>query len=167
MNGDVFEKLDIFKDLTANQIMLLRSLFVPCDVYANDKIFAQDAPAEFLYIVVAGEVVVNFKPYDGPLITVARIQPGGVFGWSAALGSRAYTSSADAVTYSQLLRVRGSDLRRLCIQMPELGEVVLDRLASLIAVRLRNTHAHVLELLRNGLRATPSTYRQEVLHDRH
>ena len=167
MNGDVFEKLPLFNGLSSNQVMLLRSMFVPCDVYSNDKIFAQDAPAENLYIVVTGEVVVNFKPYDGPLITVARVRPGGVVGWSAALGSRSYTSSADAVSYSQLLRVRGSDLRTLCIQMPELGEIILDRLASLIAERLRNTHAHVLELLRNGLLASTPAYRQEVLHGRH
>lgn len=167
MNGDVFEVLQIFKGLSAEQNRLLRSLFVPCDVYANDRIFAQDSPADYLYIVVTGEVVVNFKPYDGPVITVARVQPGGVVGWSAALGSRSYTSSADAATYSQLLRVRGADLRALCKQVPELGEIVLDRLASLIAERLRNTHDHVLELLRTGLLSSPPTYRQEVLNGRH
>lgn len=167
MNGDVFEKLPIFKDLDENQVMLLRGLFVPCDVYANDKIFTQDTPADNLFIVVTGEVVVNFKPYDGPLITVARVQPGGVVGWSAALGSRMYTSSAEAVAYSQLLRVRGTELRAFCTQMPELGEVILDRLASLIAERLRNTHTHVLALLRNGLLTSAPAYRQEVYHGRH
>lgn len=158
MNGDVFEKLPLFKDLTDSQVMHLRGLFVPCDVYANDRIFAQDAPAENLYIVVTGEVVVNFKPYDGPVITVARVQPGGVVGWSAALGSRTYTSSAEAAAYGQLLRVRGADLRTLYLQMPDLGEIILDRLAALIAERLRNTHPQVLALLRIGLKASAPAF---------
>jgi CRP-like cAMP-binding protein len=167
MNGDVFSKLALFQGLDARQTMRLRSLFVPIDVYAQDKIFTQDAPAEALFVVVTGEVIVNFKPYDGPVITIARVHPGGVVGWSAALGSRSYTSSAEAVTYSQLLRVRGSDLRALYLLTPELGELILDRLASLIAERLRNTHAQVLTMLRNGLLASAPAYHQEEYHDRH
>jgi CRP-like cAMP-binding protein len=167
MNSDVFTKLALFQGLDARQTMRLRSLFVPCDVYAHDKIFTQDAPADHMYIVVTGEVVVNFKPYDGPVITISRVHPGGVVGWSAALGSRSYTSSAEAVTYSQLLRVRGSDLRALYIQTPELGEMILDRLASLIAERLRNTHVQVITMLRNGLLASAPAYHQEEYHDRH
>lgn len=154
MSGDLFENLPLFQDLSHDQVALLRELFMPCDIYGGEKIFDQDAPAENLYIVVTGEVVVNFKPYDGPPITVARVLPGGVVGWSAALGSRRYTSSAETAEYSQLLRVRGAELRSLCLQQPQLGELLLDRLAGLIAERLRNTHPQVLALLRMGLNAS-------------
>jgi CRP-like cAMP-binding protein len=98
--------------------------------------------------------VVNFKPDDGPNIVVARVQPGSIVGWSAALGSRRYTSSAMCTLDTQLLRVRGDDLRRLCLQHPDTGTVFLDRLATVIAERLHSTHDLVLSLLQLGLSST-------------
>ena len=53
-----------------------------------------------------------------------------------------------------LLRVRGDDLRRLCLQHPETGTVFLDRLATVIAERLNSTHDLVLSLLQLGLTTT-------------
>ena len=62
MSSDVFENLAIFEGLSSSQIALLRALFVPCDFYADEFIFEQGDPAEHLYVVVVGEVVVKFKP---------------------------------------------------------------------------------------------------------
>lgn len=151
MLDDVFAHLQIFDGLTQSQRSLLRQLFVPCDFYVDNVLFQQGDPAEYLYLVVVGEVVVNFKPDDGPALTVARVQPGGIVGWSAALGSRIYTSGAQCTTYTQLLRVRGSDLRRLCEQHPDTGVVILDRLAAVIAQRLSSTHEQVVNLLHIAL----------------
>ncbi|RPI34129.1 MAG: Crp/Fnr family transcriptional regulator [Chloroflexota bacterium] len=153
MVTDIFHKTPLFRGLSDSQLDLLRPLFVPCDFYTDTMLFEQGDIAEFLYLVVVGEVVVNFKPDDGPPITVARVLPGGVVGWSAALGSRTYTSGAVCSMYTQLLRVRGSDLRRLCEQHTDTGILILDRLATVIAQRLSNTHEQVMALLSMGLRS--------------
>ena len=73
-------------------------------------IFAQGDRAEFLYVVVEGEVSIQFKPDDGPALVVSRIKDGGVFGWSAAFGRGSYTSGATCTDSAKLLRVRGTDL---------------------------------------------------------
>lgn len=157
MSTDILDQLPLFQGLTLEQRSLLAPLFIPCDFYPETMIFEQGDLAEFLYLVAVGEVVVNFKPDDGPPITVARVQPGGVVGWSAALGSRAYTSGAVCSVYTQLLRVRGADLRKLCDQHPETGVLILDRLATVIAQRLSNTHEQVVALLEIGLRSGVDT----------
>ncbi len=151
MEADIFANLFLFEGLSTAQRNMLRPLFEPCDCYAGTVLFEQGDPAEHLYAVVTGEVVVSFKPDDAPMLTVARVQPGSIVGWSAVLGSRCYTSSAECTQYSQLLRVRGADLRRLCIKHPETGVQVLDRLAAVIAERLHSTHDMVLSLLQLGL----------------
>jgi CRP/FNR family transcriptional regulator, cyclic AMP receptor protein len=156
MANDIFDQLVIFEGLSNEQLKELKPLFTPCDYYPDSLLFEQGEPAEFLYIVVVGEVVVNFKPDDGPPLTVAMVKPGGVVGWSAALGSRMYTSGAMCVTYTQMLRVRGSDLRRLCDDHPDTGNLILNRLAEVIAQRLSNTHEQVLSLLEIGLRSSIS-----------
>jgi CRP-like cAMP-binding protein len=159
MNGDPFETLSFFAGFTAMQLEVLRAVFVPCDVYVDTVIFEQGAPAEFLYIVVKGEILVSFKPDDGPHITVARVQMGGVVGWSAALGSRKYTSAAISTEYTQLLRVRGSDLRHVFRQYPDIARIIKERLAGVIAQRTQVTHAQVVNLLDLGL--TPSDLSKE------
>ena len=151
MDGDVFTNLFLFQDLLPKHLTLLRPLFIPCEFTADSVLFEQGDPAENLFAVVSGEVVVNFKPDDGATIVVARVHPGSIVGWSAALGSRRYTSSAVCTTYTQLLRVRGDDLRRLCLQHPDTGAIFLDRLATVIAERLHSTHDLVLSLLQLGL----------------
>jgi len=154
MDAETFPNLFLFRDFIPEQLRLLHPLFVPCEFPADTLLFTQGDPAENLFAVVSGEVVVNFKPDDGPIITVARVQPGSIVGWSAALGSRRYTSSAVCTTCTQLLRVRGDDLRRLCLQHPETGMIFLDRLATIIAERLNSTHDLVLSLLQLGLTNT-------------
>lgn len=152
MTGDIFEQLPLFCDLTPEQILLLRPLFILCDCYTGTVLFDQGDPAEFIYLVVAGEVIIRYKPEDGAVITVARVKPGGVVGWSAALGNRVYTSAATCSDCAQLVRVRARDLRRLYEQYPDTGILILDRLASVIAERLHHTHAQVMALLMQGMR---------------
>jgi CRP-like cAMP-binding protein len=154
MAAESFPDLFLFRDLTAAQLKQLQPLFIPCEFTANTILFEQGDPAENLFTIVSGEVVVNFKPDDGPIIVVACVQPGSIVGWSAALGSRRYTSSAVCTQYTQLLRVRGDDLRRLCLQHPDTGMIFLDRLATVIAERLHSTHDLVLSLLQLGLTST-------------
>jgi CRP/FNR family transcriptional regulator, cyclic AMP receptor protein len=156
-DNDAFNGLPLFEGMNPDQRALLQEIFIPCDIYAGDLLFSQGDPAEYLYIIVKGEIVVNFKPEDGPPLNVARVRRNGIVGWSAALGSRTYTSGAESAEYSQLLRVRGSDLRRLCELHPDTGVLILDRLATVIAERLKNTHAQVVALLEIGLRSVVHT----------
>jgi CRP-like cAMP-binding protein len=154
MNARTFPQLFLFRELASEHLELLSPLFIPCVFSTDEVLFEQGDPAEYLFAVVSGEVVVNFKPDDGPNIVIARVQPGSIVGWSAALGSRRYTSSAMCTTNTQLLRVRGDDLRRLCLQHPDTGTIFLDRLATVIAERLHSTHDLVLSLLQLGLTST-------------
>ncbi len=156
MSGDIFDQIPLFQGLNCDQCELLRPLFLPVDCYSGTALFEQGDPAEYLYLVVVGEVVIHYKPDDGPAILVARVRPGGIVGWSAALGSRSYTSGATCEEYTQMVRLRGEDLRELCNQYPETGILIMERLATVIAERLRNTHEHVMALLLQGLRTSPN-----------
>lgn len=151
MPSDRFDQLPLFTGLTPAQREKLRPLFIPCDCYTDSVLFNQGDLAEYLYIVVVGEITIIHKPEDGPPINITRVRPGGVVGWSAVLGNREYTSGAVCSGYSQMLRVSGEELRILCEQHPNTGILILERLATVIAERLRNTHDHVMALLVEGM----------------
>jgi CRP-like cAMP-binding protein len=68
------------------------------------------------------------------------------------MGNPTYTSGAVCTLDSEVLRIRGSDLRMLCGKHPELGKVILDRLSAIIAERQRGQQSRVNTMLANGMR---------------
>ncbi len=143
--------LGLFKGLDHQQIELLNSSWEFSCFPESKVIFEQGQNADFLYILTCGSVDVQFKPYDGPPMVVAHITPGGVFGWSAALGREAYTSSAVANEASQAYHISAAQLHKLCLQHPDTGMVLLDRLAGAIAERLDSTHTQIFAILQQGV----------------
>lgn len=161
-----YAQLSIFEGLDCNQINQLSPYFTECQFPKDQVIFEQGQPAENLYILLDGEVVINFKPYDGPILTVARIEPGGVFGWSSALQRDVYTSAAIAMQDSLMYRIRGISLNVLCAQHPDTGKIFLEHLASVIAQRLQSTHTHILGMLTEGMDAKSRNPKRSSLNDR-
>jgi CRP-like cAMP-binding protein len=151
MTFEYFDGLTLFQDLSPEQRAVVGLLFQPDDEPVGTMLFEQGDLADTLYIVTDGEVQIRYKPEDGPELIVARVRREGVVGWSAALGSPTYTSSALCASDCHLLRLRGRDLRDLYARDQETGKLVLERLAAVIAERLRNTHHHVLAMLERGI----------------
>jgi CRP-like cAMP-binding protein len=135
-----------FDDLEPEQLERLAPLFAPVSITAGEKIFAQGDPAERLYVVERGAVALRLAPEDGGLVTIGVIHPGGIFGWSAALGRRRYTSAALCIQDGLALAIRGSDLRRAFQHDRALGRRLLGRMALDMAGRDygagRDTLAH-------------------------
>ena len=148
---DKLIKTALFYDLSDEQLDSLARLAVPCNFALNDKVFEQDQFAEFLYIVLSGEISILFKPHDGDEITVARVTEGGICGWSSVLGRAIYTSAAICTQPSETLRFRGRELQKLCETFPETGIMIMERLAAVIAERLSSTNEQIMLLLSSNL----------------
>jgi CRP-like cAMP-binding protein len=147
-----FESLQLFTGLQPEQMNILRPLFTGIDLEADDVVFEQGELADGLYVLVSGELNILYKPDDGPELVIARVRPETVIGWSAALGTPLYTSSAVCLTNCCLLRLRGEDLRWLCEKYPALGVALVERLAAALANRLNRNYRQVVSLLQQGLR---------------
>lgn len=152
MFKQTFDHLSFTQGFNAEQIEALRPLFQAVSMPAGSILFEQGSPADHFFIVIDGEVSIRYKPEDGPALILTRIREQGVVGWSAAIGSPFYTSSAVCAEESQLLSVRSDDLRRFYDERPAIAEMLLERLAAMIADRLRHTHPQIMALLENGMR---------------
>ena len=146
------DQIDIFKDLDKDEMELLKPLFESLSCRAGIVVFQQGAPADFLYFIITGKVEMSFKPYDGTPITVAHMEKGGLFGWSAVVGSKSYTSSATAIEEVKAFRVRGTELRKFCVEHPEAGKDILERLADGVSSRWKDAHRQVQSILLQGLK---------------
>lgn len=151
MQLETLQTLPLFQGLSPSDLNLLTKRFDLVTFPANHIVFEQGDRAERLYVLISGRVAIRFKPDDGEVLNVTEIEENGVFGWSAALGRRVYTSCALCLEECEALYVRGDELRKLCETHPKTGVIILERLAEVIAERLRSTHAQVVELLRLGI----------------
>ena len=130
---------------------LLRSLFEPYSCSAGTTVIQQGLPADYLYLITRGKAEVSYKPYDGTSITVTHVENGGLFGWSAVVGSDKYTSSAIAIEALEAVRIRGSSLRKLCQEHPEAGRDILESLANSVSGRWKDAKEQVKSILSLGI----------------
>ncbi len=144
-------QLLIFNGFSTGQLALLRPLFTLFYFPTGISLFEQGDPAECIFILTDGEVAIRYKPEDGPQLDVTHVRPVAVVGWSAAIGTSKYTSSAVCLTSCQVLRVKATSLRQLYKSDPNTGAMFLERLATLIEARLRSKHPQLMALLEQGL----------------
>lgn len=145
-----FDNIPLFEGLSDEILQLIEPLFEPCTCHEG-IIFEQGEPAVHLYLVVEGSVDILYKPYDAPPLTITNVKPGGIFGWSAIAGNTVYTSGAACHEVCKTMRVRGSDLRKLSLEHPKAGEILLDRIAESVSRRWQNAHTQVRDILSIGI----------------
>jgi CRP/FNR family cyclic AMP-dependent transcriptional regulator len=144
-------RIPLFQDLKPEQTTLLEPLFDAFTCPPETVIFEQGEEPQYLYLLLKGTVAIRYKPYDGPLITITHLRAGDVFGWSAVLGGRQYTSSLVSVSEIEAVRVRGVDLWNLTLEYPETGRIVLDKIAGVVSSRWKNARTEVKALLDQGV----------------
>jgi CRP/FNR family transcriptional regulator, cyclic AMP receptor protein len=148
----MLEQVAIFNDMNQDYVKLLQPLFERYSCLSGATVIEQGQPAEYLYLIIDGKAQVTYKPYDGNSITVAHVEKDGVFGWSAVVGSQTYTSSVTAIEDLDTYRIHGDELRRLCVDHPEAGKEILERIASVVSSRWTNSHEQVKSILVNGMK---------------
>jgi CRP/FNR family cyclic AMP-dependent transcriptional regulator len=139
--------MHLFQNLGDEVLKMLLPIIEPVELPAGMKVFDQDAPTQFFYLLKKGEVSIQFKPDDGQMIQVTTIGPGRIFGWSAALCRDCYTSAAITLTDCTAYRIIGKELQRFRQQHPDAGRLILESLSDEVSNRLYNTHDQVMDLL--------------------
>jgi len=125
-------QFSFFQGLSDLELDQLKSMMEFCCLPVDMVLFEQETLANFIYILLEGEVGIEYKPYDGPPSIIARILPGNIFGWSAALKRKKYSTSARTLTTCSVYRIETRKLTNLCDQYPAIAHVFLDRLAGVI-----------------------------------
>ena len=102
------ELFPLFQGVDTEYLAHLRPLFERVSYRAGATVVDQGSPAEHLYLIERGVLQISYKPYDGEHITVTHVDPGGLFGWSAVVGSPEYTSSGVAAPCCTSILIRTS-----------------------------------------------------------
>ena len=151
MSEEFIEHLSLVEELSDDQLVIIRPLIERINFEIKKEIFKQGEAAHYLYLIVEGEVIIRFNPKEEAALVITKLGEGDLFGWSAALGCSTYTSSAIGTKKGELLRIKGDHLKNIYRKYPEIGLLIVNQLASVIASRLTNIQDQVAALLNHSL----------------
>lgn len=151
MENQRLSQFSLFKGISDQDLDQMKDLMEFCSLPADMVLFEQDQRADYLYILLEGEVGILYKPYDGPPSIIARIFPGNVFGWSAALQRKLYSSTALTTQASKVYRIKNRNLTNLCDRCPSTARLFLDRLAQVVFNQADASHEQLQSLLRTKM----------------
>ncbi|MGD9345217.1 MAG: cyclic nucleotide-binding domain-containing protein [Candidatus Aminicenantes bacterium] len=130
---------DIFSGLTDSELDSVRELAKKVEFEEDKRIFEEKSQATDLYLVLKGHVEIRMRADKGrsqmPIDTIGQ---GDIFGWSSVTEPHTLTAAAWTLEKSELLVLKGEDLRDLFKKNNHIGYLIMMEVASVISSRLRN-----------------------------
>jgi CRP-like cAMP-binding protein len=140
----VLKKSELFSDLDDRELSIVEAMCESQQVTPGTVICKQGKSEEKIYVVEDGAVaiVLEVGPMSHRQVQAAVNYES--FGWSAMVEPHVCTASVRAIEKTKLLAFRGSDLRELCQNRPEIGCKILHAIARVVAKRLRQAYIQLL-----------------------
>ena len=136
-HGELLARSELFRGLDPPALHQVVDTARAVSLQRNDVVFAQDDPAEELFIVRSGRIAIAQRSVDGRQTMVALMEREDLFGDMPLFDGRPRSAEARALEQSQLVGVPYEPIRAVLAQQPEL----LWSVVSMLAGRLRATNA--------------------------
>jgi CRP-like cAMP-binding protein len=149
------KKIDLFKNLSDEELKELASYITLTKYKKKDDIFSEGDAPEWFYIVSTGKVKVTKISHDGKEIILEVISPHDIFGGVAVLRNFPYPANAVAMEDSEILKISRKNLMRLVDRFPnlmyliamQLGDRMKSSYDSLKNIALERVEARIAALL--------------------
>jgi CRP-like cAMP-binding protein len=148
----IVRETDLFKGVGPG---VMEEIVAICseESYLKDTVlFKKGEQAECLYILEEGGV--NLVIENGGSLVYTVSEPGQVFGWSSMVESGIYTASGICSRDVKAVKIEREALDKIFNRHPEMGLMVLKRLAGIISLRLSSAYRDLLSA--RGQDTTPS-----------
>lgn len=137
---------EFFRDLDPGYANLLVSCASNVRFAAGTFLFREGEPAEQFFLIREGKVAVEIaSPGRGHLV-VQTVGEGDVAGFSWLVEPHRYQFDGRAVTPVRAIALDGVCLRGKCEQDPNLGYVLMHRVARIVLARLQATRLQLLDV---------------------
>jgi CRP/FNR family transcriptional regulator len=149
------KKIDLFKNLSDEELKELSHYITTVEFRKKDDIFSEGDAPEWFYIVSTGKVKVTKISHDGKEIILEIISPYDIFGGVAVLRNFPYPANAVAMEDSEILKISRKNLMRLVDRFPnlmfcialQLGDRMKSSFDSLKNIALERVEARIAALL--------------------
>jgi len=139
----------MFRDLPEDLLTKIAAIAQEITVAKNEYIFREGEEADKVHFLLHGSIALRVKLTSRPdSITVSFVnRPNQIFGWSGLVPPHHYTASAFCDEDCQILAIPGKQLMDILQQHPQAGFLVMQRMAEVIADRLRNSRQALLKTI--------------------
>jgi signal-transduction protein with cAMP-binding, CBS, and nucleotidyltransferase domain len=123
------------------------------------QVFQAGDPAESLFLVNRGKVVLRFKVTYHAVsteISLDKVSQGDAFGWSALTHPFRYTLSAYVTEDSELVELKEGDIKRICQDNTHLGYTLMNNIAKIIGQRFSSIQAILIQEIQQDLKKKES-----------
>jgi CRP-like cAMP-binding protein len=144
---DLMRNSEVFDGLSDDELAPIAKISHQQNFRAGDTVFNENDEAKSLFVVTSGRVAILIDIGKGRQTVVDTIIPDGSFGWSALVPPYFYTGSAKCLEPTQVLVVSGEELRGLCMDNCRICHTIMQRLASIISARLKDTRVQLISLM--------------------
>ena len=143
------KETDLFKGLNARQLQLLTKHFMEKTFQTGEVIFSQGEPAQKLYVLIEGEVILGIKAKGQIDITAySTHKKGEVFGLPCLIKPYQNNVSATCNKKTKGLLIEGEVLRKLMKNNSTMGLEIMDKIAEIYLNRLNSTRATITNLFK-------------------
>lgn len=142
----LIERVPLFSGFTQAEVLELLNGAEKRIFEANGKIIREGDTGNFMYVVIDGRARV-IKQGDGyKKHELGHLDRGDIFGEMALVDRSPRSASVEAVTDCILIRIQESD----CWKNPVISSKIFRNIAGILAQRLREVHATMLQKTPSG-----------------
>ena len=127
--ADLLADVDLFGDLTPEELQQLADASTTEDLRRGDVMFQDDDEADTLYVVIEGRIAIAKRSIDGRESVVALMEAGDLFGEMSLFEPLGRSAEARALEPSQVLAIGYAPIRQVYERRPELLWGVVELLA--------------------------------------
>ena len=159
LKNDLLKDFSVFADIPQEYLSEFAQHGKILEFDLNQTVFKEGEKALYLYGVMDGEVELSITVRDKILkthieyeeslqtrietiekdIIIESIEAREIFGWSAFINPKIYTSTAKCSKPARIISLPAGQLKSAFNKNPQLSCVFMERLSEIISQRLRNT----------------------------
>jgi len=141
--------LELFVDLPDRALAAIAAIAEKKRYAPGEVIFSPERASEWAFLLLKGSVrlTVHASSLPEPVTLASLETPGQAFGFSTVVGQVHHNSSAEAVTEVEAVAIDGPRFLDYLEKNPEVGFVVMRRVARALSRRLATLRRHLLQTI--------------------
>ena len=144
---EALRKSEIFESLMDDELAAIGKIAHEEIYEAGTCICVENEVATKLYIVREGRVAILINIGRGRQTVIDTVTKGGSFSWSAMVPPYILTGTAKAIEKTKVIAIDGYDLRDLCRKNCRTCYTIMEKLATLVSARLKDTRLQLVSLM--------------------
>ncbi len=147
LNKDRLKEMNIFKDLSAEEIDSVASVLEEAFYKKGDKIWEEGAPEQGLQIIDYGKVRITRKTREGHRQVLSVLNENRFFGELSLLDGRSHSASAEALADTKVYILHRGKMQTLLKENPQTAYNILRELTIEMSEILRQMNAKFMDMV--------------------